>query len=93
MTSDYDPRRSRRRPHVADDVEPAPVEALLGPEPADSPVRSNGSSTAGTSGPPTRPAPLGAAEGAPSRLVQLAPMLVAASVLAAIIWYLTRNRD
>ncbi len=93
MTPDYDPRRSRRRPHVADDVEPAPVEALLGPAPVDSPVRSNGSSLAGTSAPPTRPAPMGPAGGAPSRLVQLAPLIAAGSVLGVIIWYLTRRRD
>lgn len=87
MSSAYDPRRSRPRPSTPADANAAPVEALLGPDPVHSqPAASNGSTPA--------PAPTPAAgpqRGAPSRLVQLAPMLVAGSVLAALVWWLTRR--
>ena len=88
-SSSYDPRRSRHRPATAAPTESAPVEALLGPEPTNGshPPRANGSMPAPA---PTAPAPRA---GAPSRLVQLAPLLVVTSVLAALVWWLTRRRS
>ncbi|MFP4512248.1 MAG: hypothetical protein ACLFRV_04790 [Acidimicrobiales bacterium] len=89
MSSAYDPRRSRPRPPTPADANTAPVEALLGPDPVHTqPAASNGSTPAAT---PTVAA--GTYSGAPSRLVQLSPLLVAGSLLAALVWWLTRRRD
>jgi hypothetical protein len=101
MSPAYDPRRSRPRPAVADDDE-APIDALLGPapdaEPATEPaVPSVPSDTPEATSPrsvpsvPSRsPAPQ---TGAPSKLVQLAPLLAATALVLAVVWWLTRRRD
>ena len=88
MSSSYDPRRSRPRLAASPPADTAPVEALLGPGPGqrDEPASANGSH---------RPTPVVRHDhaGAPSKLLQLAPVLAIASFLAAVLWWLTRHRD
>lgn len=99
MSPAYDPRRSRPRPVVSTDDE-APVDALLGPatnpEPDPEPALVPSDTPEATSprpvpSVPTRsPAPQA---GAPSKLVQLAPLLAATALVLAVVWWLTRRRD
>lgn len=85
-SSSYDPRRSRPRPATAAPGESAPVEALLGAQPT------NGSHPPQANGSIPGPAPA-TNVGAPSRLVQLAPALLVGSLLAVVVWWLTRRRS
>jgi hypothetical protein len=100
MTPAYDPRRSRPRPAAVPDPEAAPIDALLGPEPepTDPEVSPAGSSSSGEpprAAPPATPTPdrPPPRAGAPSFLVQLAPLLVLGAVLAAVVWWLTHRRE
>lgn len=88
--SSYDPRRSRPRPVVADDTEEAPIEALIGPEP--DAVKSNGATPLVPPTEPRRPVPTPRSS-APSPLWQLAPLLAGLSLLAVLVWWLTRRRQ
>lgn len=99
MSSGYDPRRSRPRPASSPDPEAAPIDALLGPEPDPSPDEPAPDADAGAdigaapAAPvaprPHRPAPTA---GAPSKAVQLLPLVVLGSLVALVVWWLTRRR-
>lgn len=94
----YDPRSSRPTPKVAPDEESAPVDALLGPSPAgtetDAPLvqapSGNGASPRTSTEPTPLPVPVRKAERAPSPIIQLAPLLLAAAV--ALLWLIRRSR-
>lgn len=100
MSTGYDPRRSRPRPATAPDPEAAPIDALLGPEPegdeapdaeAEAPTASPGTADREVVTPlrPVRPAPR---SGAPSRLVQLAPLAILGGLIALVVWWRSRDR-
>jgi hypothetical protein len=92
----YDPRSSRPTPKVAPDEESAPVDALLGPSPADDDellatvTSTNGATPATAPDPSPLPVPVRKAERAPSPIVQLAPLLLAAVVV--LLWLIRRSR-
>lgn len=105
--STYDPRRSRPTPKVAPDEESAPIDVLLGPDPSppSAPATSApgsepdpGVATAPSGAVPRTPpsgpdaVPVRRVERAPSALLQLSPLLLAAVLAAAIAWLVRRAR-
>lgn len=92
MSPDYDPRRSRPRPLSDPDPEAAPVEALFGPEPADTVSEPAGSPVDAGNGTAPRPAPGPRTGAAPSFIWQLAPLMALMALFAAVVWWLTRRR-
>ena len=92
-SSAYDPRRSRPRPTPIPDPEAAPIDALLGPEPsAELPdARTTAPQTGDGRAQAPRPTP-GSRSGAPSPLLQLAPLLALGALVAVLVWWLTRRR-
>lgn len=90
MTS-YDPRRSRPTPKVTPDEESAPIDVLLGPDPA--PVAAPDGDASSSSGPVDQPPaqPVRTAEARPSPVAQLSPLL-AVVVLVLIAWLVRRSR-
>jgi len=84
----YDPRRSRPTPKVVPDEESAPIDVLLGPDPAEEPTADTLVSDVG---PTPGPAPVRRVERAPSALLQLAPALLAA-LAVVLVWLVRRSR-
>ena len=104
----YDPQRSRSRQRKADDVGPAPVDALLGPEPAapesvTAETKTPAASVNGRAPRAVSPADSPAIDSPPVRLAGdeptgsrsgAKPLAVAAAVAAVLlaVWWVLRRR-